>query len=293
MSIKDIVVIPCEICCGKGDCYSCEVAKGLQEESNEKKAAHDQLFFKAIPGGYGEGDIFLGLTMPQIRAILKDNKALLHGESKEKSKKEQSKNLEVGMKHARRLVDSKYHEARMSGLLAMVELMERAEKRGDITGMRALYDMYLEFVKAGRVNNWDLVDLSAPRVTGAYLYHIATSDDDDDHTGEVESILEEWACSGDLWLQRVAMLSTFPFVKAGIFSHTLTVATLLLDHKHDLIHKAVGWLLREVGKKDRKVLLDYLRENDHYKTMPRVMLRYAIEHITGDTHYKILKGLPF
>ena len=115
------------------------------------------------------------------------------------------------------------------------------------------------------------------------------SEDDKD----VGKILEEWAYSEDMWLQRVSVLSTFPFVRAGFYDHTLTVSTILLNSTHDLIQKAVGWLLREVGKGDKSVLLEFLRRNDNYKIMPRTMLRYSIEHITGETHNRILKGMSF
>lgn len=215
--------------------------------------------------------------MPQVRAVVKEQRGLLDEHQKAGTAHE----------HLRHLLRCRFHEVRVAAVLALVQLMEAAQRKEDLVQMRAVYDTYLAGI--GGINNWDLVDVSAPGVTGAYLHHQACSE----AAADPFPVLEEWTHSDNMWLQRVAVLSTFPFVRAGSFTPMLQVAVQLLDSPQDLIHKAVGWLLREVGKRDERTLLDFLRNNDRYKTMPRTMLRYAIERLDSKTRFLILKGKEF
>ena len=270
----------CSICQRRGEnkqCYNTAVVQGLLQCADAEQAAHHQQFFKTGPGEYGEGDVFLGARVPQIRAVVKEQRALL----------DELQRAGTAHEHLRHLLQCRYHEVRFAALLALVQLMETAERKDDLSQMRAVYDTYLASI--GGINNWDLVDVSAPGVTGAFLHHQACSE----AAVDPFPVLEEWTHSDNMWLQRVAVLSTFPFVRAGSFSPTLGVAVQLLDSPQDLIQKAVGWLLREVGKRDERTLLDFLRSNDHYKTMPRTMLRYAIERLENKTRLLILKGKNF
>lgn len=222
----------------------------LLSMANPEKAAFLQGFFKTGPGQYAEGDVFLGLVAPLTRSIAKANKKTPLDE------------LQI-------LIESKYHEARLCALLIVVEQFKKA------TGAerKKLYDFYLD--NAGRINNWDLVDVTCPYVVGLYLL-------DKDR-----SRLYELAESECLWEQRIAMVSTVTFIRNREFTDTLALAEKLMTHKHDLMHKAVGWMLREVGKKDRETLTEFLEE---YATrLPRTALRYAIEHYPEEQRQYFLK----
>ena len=214
-----------------------ELRKELRECSNERNAKTLQRFFKTGKGEYGEGDVFLGLTVPQQRVIAKlaSERVLLD-------------DIEV-------LLNSKIHDERMVGLLILINKYEKGDKK------KIIYDFYLANTKS--VNNWDLVDLSAPKIVGDYLLR------------EDRGILYKLARSENLWERRIAIVSTFAFIRKGKFIDTLKISKILLKDKHDLIHKAVGWMLREIGKRDRDILEKFLREN--YDELPRVTLRYAIE----------------
>lgn len=211
----------------------------LKSVANPEKAAFLQRFFKTGPGEYAEGDIFLGLVTPLVRSIVKSNR--------------QTPLSELSI-----LMQSEYHEARACALLILVEQFKRAkeEERSKI------YDFYLEH-RAG-INNWDLVDITCPHIVGAWLL-------DKDR-----SVLYDLVKSSDLWEQRIAMVSTITFIRKRDYADALALATELLVHTHDLMHKAVGWMLREIGKRGRAVLSDFL--NTYASRMPRTALRYAIEH---------------
>jgi 3-methyladenine DNA glycosylase AlkD len=168
------------------------------------------------------------------------------------------------------LVRSKWHEERLLGLLLLVGRYRRAEA----VERQAIYDLYLRHAK--HVNNWDLVDSSAPYIVGP---HITSTD---------FAVLERLARSPDVWERRIAVLATFHGIKQGEFRPALRIATLLITDEHDLIHKAVGWMLREIGKRDRAAEIAFLRE--HYRTMPRTTLRYAIEHFPDGQRRKYLDG---
>ena len=226
------------------------VLSELQSMANPEKAAFLQRFFKTGPGQYAEGDVFLGLIAPLTRSIAKANKQTPLAE------------LQV-------LMESEYHEARLCALLIVVEQFKKASE----AVRKQLYDFYLS--NASRINNWDLVDVTCPHVVGAYLL-------DKDR-----SRLYELAESDNLWEQRIAMVSTVAFIRNREYTDTLALAEKFMMHKHDLMHKAIGWMLREVGKKDRETLSEFLEE---YATrLPRTALRYAIEHYPEDQRQYFLK----
>jgi 3-methyladenine DNA glycosylase AlkD len=197
-----------------------------------------QGFFKTGPGQYGAGDKFLGLRVPDVRRLVREYPDL-----------EDSQALEM--------LRSGWHEERLLALLFLV----RSYRRGDKAVRAAVHRAYLANTRY--INNWDLVDASAHYIVGQHL--------------EARNIrlLERLARSDDIWERRIAIVATFHFIRLGEFRPTLKIAKLLVDDSHDLIHKAVGWMLREVGKRDRRVLDAFLRK--HYRTMPRTMLRYSIE----------------
>lgn len=237
-----------------------EIDRRMRALANEVEARHLMRFFKTAPGEYGEGDIFLGLRVPMTRAIVKEFRN------------------QVDMADIQPLVDSPYHEIRLAGLLLLVELYSRLKKSKDKDGQRRLVEYYLSIIERG--NNWDLVDLVAYKILGDWL--IANPAD--------RSILDKLAeMDGNLWHQRVSIVSTMALICNGEFDDTFRIALKLKSHPHDLIHKAVGWMLREVGKRGgRSELLAFL--DLHAPSMPRTMLRYAIEHLPPDLrrHYLTL-----
>ncbi len=197
-----------------------------------------QRFFKTGPGEYGFGDIFLGIRVPQTRRLAR-------------------RYADLSLSEIRKLLRSKEHEARLLALIILTLQYPRA----DTDQQQKIFDLYLAHTKY--INNWDLVDVSAPLIVGAHL------------RGEDTSLLDELAASELLWERRISVIATQYFIRKGDFRATLRIARKLLRDEHDLIHKAVGWMLREVGKKDRSVLVEFL--DKHHRTMPRTMLRYAIE----------------
>jgi 3-methyladenine DNA glycosylase AlkD len=216
--------------------------QALNKSSRPEKVAILSHFFKTGKGQYGEGDVFIGVTMPEIRALVKQHPDL-------------SFDKIIGLLHSR------VHEHRMAALVWLVERFKKAKKQPDV--QRYIYELYLS--NLDYINNWDLVDVTCRDIVGGYLF-------DKDR-----SVLDDLAARPHLWAQRVAMVSTWYFISKGQFLDTIRMAELLLGHKHDLIHKAVGWMLREVGKKDELVLIEFL---DTYTTqMPRTALRYAIERL--------------
>jgi 3-methyladenine DNA glycosylase AlkD len=215
-----------------------EIKKKIRKYSSKERAENLQRFFKTAPGEYGYGDIFIGLTVPQIRKIAKEHKALK-------------------LDDTLRLLKSPIHEERLLSLIIMVSRF----KEGSDRDKKRIYDAYLKNTKY--INNWDLVDLTAPHITGAFL-----------KSGGRKKLCE-LAVSKDLWERRIAILSTFYFIRNNSFADTLKIAKILLNDKEDLIHKATGWMLREVAKRDKKLVEDFL--TIHYKRLPRTTLRYAIE----------------
>lgn len=216
--------------------------KALREAARSEDREVFCRFFKTGPGEYAEGDRFLGVRVPETRRLSKLSDELAEGEVCE-------------------FVESPIHEERLLGLLIWVRRFEKGDERA----RRAIYRAYLDRTKF--INNWDLVDTSAPQIVGGWLR---------DHRVEVKK-LSALAQSSDLWERRIAILATFSFIRVGEFDPTLEIAELLVGDSHDLIHKAVGWMLREAGNRDRTVLLEFLER--HAATMPRTALRYAIEKL--------------
>lgn len=219
---------------------------------NGQRAANAAWFFKAGKGGYSEGDHFLGATVPKTRLVCKEFKDLpLH--------------------EVQKLLDSPIHDHRLGAVIVLVEQYKKAkdDKKRD-----AIFNLYLKNVYKGRVNNWDIIDTSAAYIIGSH-------EEQTDH-----QLLFELAKSDNMWHRRTAILSAAWFMRAGDGATTLALAEILLHDRQDLIQKAVGWQLREVGKRvDRQLLLHFLDE--HAATMPRTMLRYAIEHLPPEQrkHY--------
>ncbi len=230
------------------------IIEELQASADPEKAAFLPKFFRAFPGGYGEGDIFIGVTVPKQRAIARRHYK------------------DIGLEDLTSLLQDPAHESRLSALFMLVYRFEKAKTDAERKDLAGLYLENLDYV-----NNWDLVDSSAYKILGAYLF---TRNKDE---------LYELARQGHLWEQRAAIIATFYFIRHGAYEDTLKIAEILLHHKHDLIHKAVGWMLREVGKRDFAVEYVFLQEN--YKAMPRTMLRYAIEKFPPDLRKKFLQGL--
>ena len=230
-----------------------EVLSALRSLQNPSKAQLLSRFFKTGKGEYAEGDVFLGLTVPLSRTIVRKYMNLPLGEIK-------------------KLLQSKYHEVRLVALLMLVEKFKRIPNERD-----EIYKVYL--ANTEHVNNWDLVDLSAPHIVGRYL-----------STKKNRNILQELAKSDNLWERRISILATFYFiVEDKEFKDTFEISEILMLDNHDLIHKAVGWMLREVGKRiseeEEEVFL-----KKHYKKMPRTMLRYAIERFEEKKRQNYLTG---
>jgi len=224
----------------------------LSELGDPDVAARSQRFFKTGPGEYGEGDRFLGIRVPVIRKVVRE-----------------VRHIELG--DALELLRSPLHEAR---LLALLILVDRYSRAGTPAERRAIYRAYLDHTEF--INNWDLVDASAEHIVGAYLFE------------RNRKPIYRLAGSISLWERRIAVLATFHFIKREQYDDTLAVAGLLLDDPEDLIHKAVGWMLREVGNRDRPAENRFLRK--HYRRMPRTMLRYAIEKFPEKSRRAYLRG---
>jgi len=213
-----------------------------------------QRFFKTAPGEYGEGDIFLGLTVPQVRIIAKDYR-------------------DLELSEIEKLTASQFHEIRLCGLII---LSNQFKATTDQKFRKSIFDFYMKQMKLGRINNWDLVDVSAPTI-GEYLLLVK----------DPFPTLLKLAKSNSLWERRIAVLFTFAFIRVGDFAPTMEISERLLGDSHDLIHKAVGWLLREVGKRDPFLLRSFLDAHAH--EMPRTMLRYSIEKLPETERQKWLK----
>lgn len=228
------------------------VLSELQSIGSLEKAVHLSRFFKTGPGQYGEGDRFLGVMVPYSRAIAKANKAM-------------------PLEEVQLLLESPWHEARLCALLILVYRFK--ERKITEEEREQIYSFYIK--NARRCNNWDLVDLSCRDIVGEYL------------VDKDRSILYRLADSENLWEQRIAVVATWAFIRRLDFNDTLALAERLMAHKHDLMHKAVGWMLREVGKKDRETLTNFLEKNA--TQLPRTTLRYAIEHYPEPQRQYFLK----
>jgi len=223
--------------------------KELAKYGSDNDASFLQRFFKTGPGEYGEGDVFIGARVPDTRKVCRKFK-------------------DLSLSEIQKLLNSPIHEHRLG---AVIILTSQFNKNRD-----EIYDFYLKNVRAGRVNNWDIVDSSAHKIIGPYLFN------------KPHDLLFELAGSNNLWQRRVAVISTFYFISKGDGSTCLALAEKLINDPHDLIHKAVGWMLREVGKRvDEAILLDFLDKHAH--EMPRTMLRYSIEKLPEHKRLHYLK----
>ena len=221
------------------------VIRSIQSKASVSEAKHAQRFFKTGKGEYGYGDIFLGVRVPQVRKIAKVNQ-------------------DLSMPEVEKLMASKFHEVRLCGL---VILTFKYKTSRDAIVHKKLFDFYLKELKAGRINNWDLIDVTAP-IIGQYLIGSRSS----------MQLLKKLARSKSVWQRRAAIMFTFAYLRAGEVKPTIEISKILLTDDHDLIQKAVGWALREVGKIDSRLLRDFLKKN--LNKTSRTTLRYAIEKFT-------------
>ncbi|MEI6480073.1 MAG: DNA alkylation repair protein [bacterium] len=219
---------------------SLAVEKVLKAKANKLKAQLLSKFFKTGKGEYGEGDVFLGITVPEQRLIAKEF-------------------VNIPLEEVQKLLQSPLHECRFTALLILTYKYSKADEKEK----NKIFDFYIKNTKY--INNWDLVDVTCHKIVGEYLFE------------KDRKILYKLAKSKNLWEKRIAIISTFYFIRERDFSDSIKIAEMLLGDTHDLIHKAVGWMLREVGKKDENVLHDFLKI--HTKKMPRTALRYAIERL--------------
>jgi 3-methyladenine DNA glycosylase AlkD len=232
-----------------------KILKEIEKHKDLSKGNFLGRFFKTGPGQYGEGDVFWGLSVPTSRKI-----ALRY--------------QDLSLNDIKKLLEHKVHEVRLIGIIILVCCYKKFDKAGDDIGMKEVVRFYLNNAK--RVNNWDLVDTSASNILGSYLYN-----------KKDKSILLKLAKSKNLWEQRIAIIATFYFIKKGEPYWTFKIGELYMNHKHDLIHKATGWMLREVGKNvGEKSLRVFLDKHKHH--MPRTMLRYAIEKFSEPIRRKYL-----
>lgn len=220
------------------------LVKDLHALARKGRSADLAHFFKAFPGGYGEGDLFIGVVVPDTRSVAK-------------------KYIDLSFSEIEAVTSSPVHEERLCGLII---LTLRYKRDKDEQSRKKIFTLFMKMLRAGYVNNWDLVDVSAP-IIGDYLI------DQPDHI----ELLEKLARSKNLWQRRTAMIFTFAFLRKGITGPTVVIAESLLSDDHDLIHKAVGWMLREMGKRDPYLLRSFLNENA--PEMPRTALRYSIERL--------------
>lgn len=228
-----------------------DVLREMELLGDPEIATFSQRFFKTGPGQYGEGDLFRGIRVPVLRGVAKDHRQL-------------------ALPETLKLLHSPYHEDRIVALLILIHHYGR----GNDADRTRVYDSYLKHAKL--VNNWDLVDCSAPQIVGAHLWE------------KDRAVLYRLVKSRSLWERRIAIIATFHFIKRGEVADTLKLSSLLLSDSEDLIHKAAGWMLREAGKRDLESVESFLRE--HYQRMPRTMLRYAIERFPEQKRLRYLKG---
>lgn len=225
----------------------------LKRVASEEKRKVQLRFFKTGVGEYGYGDEFLGVMVPQVRVIVKEVWK------------------DISLEEIETLLHSPYHETRLTALLLLVKIYEAKEASNDIK--EKVFEIYTS--NTDYINNWDLVDLSAPNIVGQHLLNKDCS------------LLYEFAQSNHLWKQRIAVVATLTFIRKGEFTHTYSLAKLFMDTKHDLMKKAVGWMLREAGKRDVTRLRNFL--NEYKNVMPRTMLRYAIEKFSSEERKEFMK----
>jgi 3-methyladenine DNA glycosylase AlkD len=227
-----------------------DVMKALQSLATKERAKASAWFFKTGKGQYGEGDVFIGVTVPNQRIVAK-------------------KFEDVSLSEIKKLLDSKIHEHRLTAILILTTKF----KKGTDSKKKEIYNFYIKNIKC--INNWDLVDASASYIAGTYLYD------------KNRTILYRLVKSKNMWERRIAIVATMYFISKGDFKDTIEISKLLISDKEDLLHKAVGWMLREVGKMDRGALVDFL--NEYASKLPRTALRYSIEHFKESDRKKFMK----
>ena len=227
------------------------IRKQIRELADPKIAEISQRFFKTGPGEYGEGDRFIGIRVPMLRKLVKAHK-------------------DISIETSQKLLTSAVHEERLLALFFLIGLYQNGEEKT----RKRIYRLYLK--NMSYINNWDLVDSSAEHIVGDFLLDGS------------KTVLYKLAKSKDLWERRIAIMSTFCFIKRNRYDDTLKISEMLLEDKADLIHKAVGWMLREIGKRNLETEENFLQL--HYQKMPRTMLRYAIEKFPTSKRQQYLKG---
>jgi 3-methyladenine DNA glycosylase AlkD len=232
-----------------------QLVQKLHQAADTKQATILQGFFKTGPGQYGAGDKFLGVRSPTLRALAKEFR-------------------DLDLKSLKKIMRSTWHEERALALFIATLQYETAARKKDNATTQNIYDFYVDSIPW--INNWDLVDVSAPYITGQHLFR------------RERDILETWVKSKHLWSRRIAVISTFYFIRQNDFTDTLKLTKKLLHDEHDLMHKACGWMLREIWKRDADVAEDFL--NKYYQEMPRTMLRYAIEKLPEKMRLAYLHG---
>ena len=230
-----------------------DLKRDLRGYKRPDGAKNLQRFFKTGPGEYGEGDVFLGLKTAETKSVAK-------------------KYSELSLSDAAKLLASNIHEERSAAVI----ILNHQFQKNDLKGKEKIYNFYLRNISG--INNWDLVDSSAHKIIGAYL----------DISGVSRKIIYKFARSNNLWKRRIAIIATYHFIRKKDFKDALKIAKILLNDKHDLIHKAVGWMLREIGNRDLAAEEHFLKRN--YEKMPRTMLRYAIEKFPENKRQAYLKG---
>ena len=230
-----------------------KIKKELTKVADKEKAQQCLRFFKTGKGEYGEGDKFIGVSVPEQRRIAK-------------------KYLDTTLEDLVKLASSKIHEYRLTAFMLLVYKYEKSKFEKE---KKLYFDFYIKNRRF--VNNWDIVDVTTPKIMGAYLLYNPNKKD----------ILYKYAKSKDLWERRIAILATYTFIRAEEYKDTMEIAKILLHDQHDLIHKAVGWMLREVGNRDLATEEEFLKK--YYKKMPRTMLRYAIEKFAKNKRQLYLK----
>ena len=233
------------------------IKKELRKFADKKHAQVSRGFFKTGKGEYGEGDVFIGVKVPVLRKLARKFRD------------------DLGLAELRELLHSKIHEERMLALLLLVYQFQKLDGKE----RAKIYKFYLKNTK--HINNWDLVDVTAPHIVGAWLFG--------QNLSERKGVLLKLAKSDCLWERRIAIIATHYFIRQSRFDETLLLSELLLQDEHDLMHKAVGWSLRELGKREQAVLENFLQK--HYRQMPRTMLRYAIERLPEEKRLQYLHGL--
>ena len=227
--------------------------------ANKEIAEHSQRFFRTGKGEYGESGIFLGIRVPVLRKLVKKYRG-------------------ISLVEVSKLLHSKFHEERLLAVLILVHLFKNRsgtlDESGTYDGQKQIYNLYLDNIEF--INNWDIVDISAGNIVGAYLHE------------KDKALLYRLVKSQNLWERRISIISTFYFIRQNEFDDTLKIAEILLNDKEDLIQKAVGWMLREVGKREIEIEEEFLQE--HYMKMPRTMLRYAIEKFPETRRKMYLRG---